>query len=75
MAMPAGVHRASLHVLERPEVRVRDQVDVPAVLAADNGQAMAAPAVVVVQASEVDHTVPATAPMRLPMARRVTPRR
>jgi hypothetical protein len=63
MATLAGVRRASLHVQQGRAVRVRDQVAVPAVLAADNGQAMDAPAVVV-QGSAVGHTVPATAPMR-----------
>ena len=74
-ATPAGVHRAWLHVQERLAVRVPDQVDVPAVLAPDNGQAMAAPVVVVVQGSAADHMVPATAPMRLRTARHGTPRR
>jgi hypothetical protein len=73
--MPAGVRRASLHVQEVLAVRVRGQVDVPAVLAAVNGQAMVVPAVVAVQGSAVDHMVPATAPMPLQMARHVTPRR
>jgi hypothetical protein len=75
MATLAGVRRASLHVQQGRAVRVRDQVAVPAVLAADNGQAMDAPAVVVVQGSAVGHTVPATAPMRRRTARHVTPRR
>jgi hypothetical protein len=75
MATPVGVRLASLHVQEGPAVRVRDQVDVPVVLAPDNGQAMAAPVVVVVQGSAADHMVPATAPMRLRTARHGTPRR
>jgi hypothetical protein len=75
MATPAGVRLASLHVQEGLAVRVRGQVDVPAAQALVNGQAMAAPAVVVVQGSVVVHMVPATAPMRLQMARHVTPRR
>jgi hypothetical protein len=75
MATPAGVHLASLHVQEGRAVRVQGQVDVPAVLALGNGQAMAVPAVAVVQGSAVDHMAPATAPMRLQMARHVTPRR
>jgi hypothetical protein len=75
MATLAGVRLASLHVQEGPAVRVRDQADVPAVLALVNDQAMDAPAVAVVLDSAVDHTVPATAPMRLQMARHATPRR
>jgi hypothetical protein len=74
MATLAGVRRVSLRVQEGLAVRVRDQVDVPAVLAVDNGQAMAAPAAVAVQGSAADHMVPAMAPMRLQMARHVTPR-
>jgi hypothetical protein len=74
-ATPAGVHRAWLHVQERLAVRVPDQVDVPAVLALVNGQAMGAPAAVVVQGSVVAHMVPAMAPMRHRMARHVTPPR
>jgi hypothetical protein len=75
MATPAGVRLASLRVQEGLAVRVRDQVDVPEALAPVNGQAMAAPAVVDVQGSAVDHTVPAMAPMRHQMARHVTSRR
>ena len=77
MATRAGVPAVPdlLHVQEGLAVRVRDQVDVPAVLAVVNGLAMAGPAVAVVQGSAVDHMAPATAPMRLQMARHVTPRR
>jgi hypothetical protein len=75
MATPAGVHLASLHVQEGLAARVRDLADVPAVLAADNGQAMDVPAVAVAQGSAVDHMVLATAPTRLQMGRHVTPRR
>jgi hypothetical protein len=75
MATPAGVRRVSLRVQEDLAVRVRDQVDVPGALAADNDQAMVAPAAVVVQGSAADHMVPATAPMRHQMARHATPRR
>jgi len=77
MATPAGVPAVPdlLHVQEGLAVRVRDQVDVPAVLALVNDQAMAGPAAVVVQGSVVVHMVRATAaPMRLQMARHVTPR-
>jgi hypothetical protein len=75
MATRAGVPAVPdlLHVQEDLAVRVRDQVDVPAVPAPVNDQAMAGPAVAVVPGSAVDHTVPATAPMRLQMARHVTP--
>ena len=75
MATLAGVRRASLHVQEDLAVRVRDQVDVPAVLAVVSDQAMAGPAAVVAQGNVAVHTVPATAPTRLQMARHVTPRR
>ena len=77
MATRAGVPAVPdlLHVQEGLAVRVRDQVDVPAVLAVVNGQAMAGPAVAVVPGSVVDHMALATAPMRLQMARHVTPRR
>ena len=75
MATLAGVRLVSLHVLEGLAVHVRDRVDVPGALAVVSAQAMAVPAVVVVQGSAVDHTVPAMAPMRLQMARHVTPRR
>ncbi len=75
MATPAGVRLASLHVQEGLAVRVQDQVDVPAVLAPVNDQAMAGPAVAVVPGSVVVHMAPATEPMRLQMARHVTPRR
>ena len=65
MATRAGVPAVPdlLHVQEGLAVRVRDQVDVPAVLAVVNGLAMAAPAAVV-QGSAVDHMAPATAPTR-----------
>jgi hypothetical protein len=73
--MPAGVRLASLPVQEGLAVRVRGQVDVPAALALVNVRVMVVPAAVVVQGSVVVHTVPATASMRLQMARHVTPRR
>ena len=70
-----GARPVSLRAQARPAVRVRDLADVPAVLAPVNAQAMAGPVVVAVLDSEVDHTVPATEPMRLQLACHVTPRR
>jgi hypothetical protein len=77
MATRAGVPAVPdlLHVQEGLAVRVRDPAVVPAVLAVVNDQAMAGPAVAVVLGSVVVHMVPATAPMRLQMARHVTPHR
>jgi hypothetical protein len=75
MATPAGVRRASLHVQVGLAVRVRGQVAVLAVLALVNDQAMAAPAVVAVLGSAVDHMVPAMAPTRPRMARHAAPLR
>jgi hypothetical protein len=74
MATPAGVRLASLHAQERQADRVRGQVDVPAVLAPVNDQAMAAQAAGVAPDSAVDRMALVTAPMRLQMARHVTPR-
>jgi hypothetical protein len=68
-ATRVGVRRMLRRVLAPPVAHV------PVAPAVVSDQAMAVPAVVVVQGSAVDHTVPAMALMRLQMARHVTPRR
>jgi len=75
MATLAGVRLASLHVPEGLALHVRDQVDVLGALAPVSAQAMDGPVLVAAPDSVEAHMARATAPMRLQMARHVTPRR